>query len=191
MHPKKNKSMSEAEYLQQERAAVFKSEFFRGEAFAMTGASRNHNLIVTNLIRELSGQLKKTPRRVYLSDMRLKVEKTGLYTYPDIMVVCGEHRFADTGGKDTLLNPDVIVEVLSDSTEKYDRGDIFANYRRIDSLKEYLLISQGKPKIERYFKSHTGSWTLMETDDTCSEIRLDSIECNLSLEELYDKTDIS
>ena len=191
MHHQKNKSMTEAEYLEQERAASFKSEFFRGEMFAMTGASRNHNLIVTNLIRELSSQLKKAPCRVYPSDMRLKVEKTGLYTYPDVMVVCGEHRFADTEKRDILLNPDVIVEVLSDSTEKYDRGDQFAHYRRIDSLKEYLLISHKKPKIECYFKSSSGLWTLMETGDTCSEIRLDSIECILSLEELYDKTDIS
>ncbi len=191
MHHEKIESMTEAEYLDRERAAEYKSEFFRGEMFAMTGASRNHNLIATNLIRELSSQLKKTPCRVYPSDMRLKVEKTGLYTYPDVMVVCGEHRFADREAKDTLVNPEVIVEVLSDSTEKYDRGDKFAHYRRIDSLKEYLLISQKKPKIECYFKSGSGLWTLMETDDTCSEIRLGSIECTLSLEELYDKTDIS
>ncbi|MFW5635203.1 MAG: Uma2 family endonuclease [Thermodesulfobacteriota bacterium] len=191
MHHEKIESMTEAEYLDRERVAEYKSEFFSGEMFAMTGASRNHNLIVTNLIRELSGQLKKTPCRVYPSDMRLKVEKTGLYTYPDVMVVCGEHRFADTEEKNTLLNPDVIVEVLSDSTEKYDRGDKFAHYRRIDSLTEYLLISQKKPKIERYFKNSTGLWTLMETDDSRSEILLDSIGCTLSLEEIYDKTDVS
>ncbi|MFP4346662.1 MAG: Uma2 family endonuclease [Desulfococcaceae bacterium] len=191
MHHEKIESMTEAEYLDRERVAEYKSEFFSGEMFAMTGASRNHNLIVTNLIRELSGQLKKTPCRVYPSDMRLKVEKTGLYTYPDVMVVCGEHRFADTEKRDTLLNPDVIVEVLSDSTEKYDRGDKFAHYRRIDSLTEYLLISQKKPKIERYFKNSTGLWTLMETDDSRSEILLDSIGCTLSLEEIYDKTDVS
>ena len=181
--------MSEEEYLEQERASETKSEYFRGEVFAMAGASREHNLITANIIAELVLQLKNKPCRVYPSDMRLKVERSGLYTYPDVMVVCDEEKFIDDK-KDTILNPDVIIEVLSDSTESYDRGEKFFNYRQIDSLKEYILIWQKRKKIEKYSRVNSPLWTLTETDDNNQSISLDSIECKLELVNVYDKIEI-
>ncbi len=152
----------------------------------MSGASRSHNLIVANVVISLGTQLKKKPCRVYPSDMRLKIEKTKLYTYPDVMIVCGERKFGDKE-KDMLLNPDVIIEVLSDSTEKYDRGKKFEHYRQIASLKEYVLISQHIPKIERFFKTEHRRWILDETDEDNTEIILESVGCRLNIEEIYDK----
>ena len=118
--------------------------------------------------------------------MRLKIERTTLYTYPDVMVVCGERKFGDKE-KDMLLNPDVIIEVLSDSTENYDRGRNFEHYRRIASLKEYVLISQKFRKIERYLKTEHRRWILDETDDENPEIIMESVGCSLNLDEVYDK----
>lgn len=185
MEKEKPGFITEEEYLSAERTSEIKSEYFRGETFAMTGASEPHNLIVANLIYELKGQLRKVPCRVYPSDMRLKVEETGLYTYPDVMVVCGQRRYADDE-RDTLLNPDVIIEVLSDSTESYDRGTKFGQYRRIGSLKEYLLVSQKTRKIERYFKNAKGNWELTETDAQHPSVRLAAIDCELGVDGVYD-----
>src|SRR5207302_11009756 len=123
--------------------------FFAGEMFAMAGASEAHNLITINLSRELSVQLKNLPCRVYSGDMRVKVSDTGLYTYPDMVVVCGERQF-EAERRDTLLNPTLIIEVLSPTTEAYDRGDKFAHYRRMESLREYVLIAQDRVRLERY-----------------------------------------
>ena len=152
MQQNKTSEITEAEYLAEERKRPFKSEYFRGEVFAMVGASEKHNLIVANLITTLNMQLKGKPCRVYPSDMRLKIEKSKLYTYPDVMVLCGERQFVDEKN-DTLLNPEVIIEVLSDSTESYDRGVKFEHYRTAPSLKEYILISQNDRKMKRYYKN--------------------------------------
>src|SRR5215207_6350571 len=130
--------LSEEEYLAIERQAEFRSEYVAGEMFAMAGASRRHNRTVTNLVVALDNQLRARPCNVYSNDMRVKVQSTGLFTYPDVVVTCGEERFAD-GEMDVLLNPVVIVEVLSDSTEAYDRGKKFESYQSIESLKEYVL----------------------------------------------------
>ena len=127
------------DYLALERSADFKSEYFDGEIFAMTGASEPHNTIVANTLSEIRQQLKKRPCKVYANDMRVKVDPTGLYTYPDVVVVCGKARLEDAH-LDTLLNPTLIVEVLSDSTEAYDRGRKFEHYRKLESLAEYVLI---------------------------------------------------
>lgn len=181
--------ISEDKYLEQERTSEIKSEYFKGEVFAMAGASREHNMIVANLIAALVLQLKKRQCIVYPSDMRLKVEKSGLYTYPDVMVVCDKEKFLDEK-EDTLLNPDVIIEVLSDSTEGYDRGEKFLNYRQIDSLKEYVMVWQKKRKIEKYSKANTLVWTLTETDENKQSILLDSIDCKLELIDIYDKIGI-
>ena len=178
--------MSEEEYLEFERNSEIKHEYFDGEIFAMSGASEAHNLIVANVIITLGNQLKKKPCRLYPSDMRLKIERTKLYTYPDVMVVCGDRKFGDKE-KDMLLNPDVIIEVLSDSTENYDRGKKFEHYRRIASLKEYVLISQNIPKIERFLKTDHRRWILDETDDEHPEIILESVGCSLNHNEVYDK----
>jgi len=181
--------ISEDEYLKQEISSEIKSEYFRGEVFAMAGASMEHNLIVANIIIELGLQLKNKPCRVYPSDMRLKVEKTGLYTYPDVMVVCDKKEEFVDNKKNTLLNPDVIIEVLSDSTESYDRGEKFFNYRQLDSLKEYVLVWQKRQKIEKYSRVNSTMWTLTETDEQNQAILLDSIGCTLDMANVYDKVE--
>lgn len=181
--------IAEKEYLDRERASERKHEFYQGEIVAMTGASRKHNLIVANIIGELRSQLKHTPCRIYPSDMRLKIEKTGLYAYPDVMVVCGEERFSDDQ-RDTLLNPDVIVEALSDSTEGYDRGKKFEHYRKLASLREYVLVSQNAEKLERFLKNESGYWVLTESDDDNPRLQLESVPCELSHSEVYDKTEL-
>ncbi|HRG48514.1 MAG TPA: Uma2 family endonuclease [Leptospiraceae bacterium] len=132
------KIFTESEYLELERNADFKSEYYNGEIFAMAGASLIHNEIVANLISIFNQFLKDKPCDVYPSDLRLRVEKSGLYTYPDITIVCGKAELLDNQF-DTLKNPTVLIEVLSDSTEKYDRGQKFSFYRKIPSLKEYSL----------------------------------------------------
>jgi Uma2 family endonuclease len=133
---------SPAEYLALERAAEHRHEYVSGRVYAMTGASREHNVIATNTSRALGNQLSGRPCETYQSDMRVKVSETGMYTYPDVVVACGTPAFEDAY-VDTLLNPTVIIEVLSPSTEAYDRGEKFAHYRRLPSLREYLLIAQG------------------------------------------------
>ncbi|QTA84550.1 Uma2 family endonuclease [Desulfonema magnum] len=178
--------ISEAEYLDLERASETKNEYYQGEVFAMAGASRRHNIIVSNIIGRLNYQLIKKPCIAYPSDMRLKIEASGLYTYPDVMVVCGEEKFGDEK-QETLLNPDVIIEVLSDSTESYDRGKKFENYRKLDSLREYVLISQNCRKIEKYARTEKRQWLLTESDEENPTIILESIGCELKLSEVYDK----
>jgi len=180
--------ISEDEYLEQERVSSMKYEYFQGEVFAMAGASRKHNLIVSNVITSLVTQLRKKPCRVYPSDLRLKISETGLYTYPDVMVVCGEEIFSDDK-EDMLLNPDVIIEVLSESTEQYDRTTKFNHYRTLKSLKEYVLISQTEKKIETHFKIEDHKWLFTETGDHSGIIKLESIGCELRHDEIYDKVD--
>jgi Uma2 family endonuclease len=130
-----------AEYLEIERKAEIKSEYIAGRTYAMSGASRQHNLITANTLSEIHPQLRGRNCEAFVSDMRVKVSPTGMYTYPDDVAVCGEARFEDSH-MDTLLNPTVIVEVLSGSTEAYDRGEKFAHYRRLESLREYVLVAQ-------------------------------------------------
>jgi len=180
--------LSPEDYLAIERRAEYKSEYLNGEMFAMVGASKAHNLIVANTIAELRQQLTKRPCKVYPSDMRVKVSATGLYAYPDITVVCGEDRFDDQQ-QDTLLNPALIIEVLSDSTEGYDRGKKFEHYRRLDSLAEYVLIAQDRYHVESYLRQPNGQWLLTEMRGPESRIRLNSIDCELALAEIYDKVE--
>jgi Uma2 family endonuclease len=177
------------EYLALERAAEDKSEYFNGEIFAMTGASRRHNLVAGNVFATLHAQLRKRPCEIYPSDMRVKVSPTGLYTYPDVVVVCGEPSFDDEQ-KDTLLNPTVLVEVLSKSTMSYDRGEKFEHYRKLESLAEYLVIAQNKYHVEHYVRQPDNQWLLSETDDLQKTVHLLSIECELALADIYDKVEI-
>src|SRR5581483_8514282 len=152
------------EYLARERRAEYRSEYYRGEMFAMAGASRAHTLIKDNVAAETRSQLKGGPCSVYTSDLRVKVEATGLYTYPDVVIACDEEQFEDNAF-DTLLNPRAIVEVLSDSTEKYDRGTKFDHYREVPSLQEYVLIAQDRPRVERYVRQADGTWGLSVIKD--------------------------
>lgn len=172
------------QYLARERQAETKSEYLRGEMFAMSGASREHNLVAMNVSRELSTQLRDRECEVYPSDMRVKVSSTGLYTYPDVTVACDEPKFEDAQ-VDTLLNPRVIVEVLSPSTADYDRGGKFSHYRRLPSLQEYLLISQDVPLVEHYVRQGPDQWQLTEQRSLDAVIALPSIQCRLPLAEIY------
>ncbi len=174
------------QYLARERQAETKSEYLRGEMFAMAGASREHNLIAGNVNRELGSQLRERECEVYQSDMRVKVSPTGLYTYPDVTVVCGEPEFEDAE-VDTLLNPKVLVEVLSPSTADYDRGGKFTHYRRLPSLQEYVLISQDRPLVEHYVRQGKDEWLLTEQSSLQDPLILPSIQCQLPLSEIYRK----
>jgi Uma2 family endonuclease len=178
--------LTPAEYLSVERAAEDKNEYVDGEVFAMTGASRRHNLIVVNIAAEIGQQLKGRSYEAYASRMRVRVPSSRLYTYPDVVVVCEEPRFEDDH-LDTLLNPTLLVEVLSDLTEKYDRGKKFGFYRTIESLSDYLLIAQDERRIEHYAKRPDGRWLLAEYGSPDDVIALDSISCRLALREVYDK----
>ena len=174
------------EYLAIERAAQERSEYLDGGMVTMTGGSRNHNLIAGNVFGELRQQLKDRSSEVYANDLRVRVSDTGLYTYPDVVVVRGEPRFEDEHF-DTLLNPTLIVEVLSPTTESYDRGKKFEHYRALGSLAEYLLVSQDEPRIERFLRQDGGVWLFVEVAGLDAALALPSIGCELRLAEVYRK----
>lgn len=177
---------TETEYLAMERASDVRHEFHQGEIFAMVGASPNHVLTTTNTSSSLNLQLRKTPCRVYQSDLRVKIGITGLYTYPDITVVCGEPFFSDDT-PDNLLNPTLIIEVLSPSTEQYDRGKKFQHYRSLESLQEYVLISQDAPHVERFLRQADSEWLFKDRAGLDAVLALSSIECTLALADVYEK----
>ena len=177
------------EYLARERKALTKSEYRNGQIYAMPGASRKHNLITVHILGELYVQLRARACEVYPSDMRVKVSAAGLYTYPDVIVVCDEQRFDDTYF-DTLLNPTVLIEVLSPSTAAYDRGDKFAAYQKLDSLREYVLISQDSVCVEHYLRQEQ-AWDLTEFRSLSDVFDLVSIACELSLRAIYAKVQFS
>ena len=174
------------EYLALERESSCKSEYVNGEMFAMSGASRRHNLISLNIGAEFRAQLRHRPCEVYTSDMRVKIRATGLYTYPDVVVVCEEPSLEDTAGE-TLLNPTLLVEVLSKSTADYDRGGKFEHYRTLASLQEYLLVAQEHPHVVQYVRQSDATWLLSETRHLEAHLHLPSITCDLALSEVYAK----
>lgn len=176
-------------YLALERRAKHRSEYINGSILAMAGASRQHNLIAGNVFGELRAQLRGRPCEAYINDMRVKISATGLYTYPDVAALCGEPDFEDVH-VDTLLNPSVIVEVLSESPEAYDRGEKFAHYRRLESLREYILIAQDKVRVEHYVRQGD-QWVLSEANALTSTIHLSSIDCELALRDIYEKVELS
>lgn len=177
-----------AEYLSMDRDASEKHEFAFGETYAMGGASARHVEIVGNIVSELRNHLRQRPCRVYSTDLRLCVDADHRYTYPDVVVVCGQPQFLDDQ-LDTLLNPDLIVEVLSESTRNYDRGDKFQQYRGIPSFREYLLVDQAKAHVERYSKQQDGTWSLWETDSLDHVVHLESIAVRLPVSEIYLKVE--
>ena len=179
--------LTEAEYLEIERRAEFKSEFLDGEMFAMSGGTRSHSLIGSNTICAIGNQLKGCPCRVYTADMRIKVQASGLYTYPDLSVACGQEEFEDEH-EDILLNPTVVVEVLSDSREAYDRGQKFALYRQIPSLREYLLVNQHEPLVEQYVRQDGGQWLLNAVAGLENKLSLPSV--GITIEMAYVYTDV-
>lgn len=172
------------EYLEIERNAPTRSEFYRGEMFAMSGACWEHSLIKDNLSREAGLQLRYGPCRVVTSDLRVKIPNTGLYTYPDVIVVCDPPQFEDDEF-DTLLNPGILIEVLSDSTEKDDRGLKFANYRQLPSMAEYVLVAQDKPLVERYVRQPGENWVLTIFDQPTDLFEFTTVPVQIALTEIY------
>ena len=180
--------LTEEEYMRLERAAETRSEFVDGEMFAMSGARLTHNLIAGNVISGLHLQLRRRPCEVYPSDMRVRVSATGLYTYPDVVVVCGKPQLADNE-MDNLLNPTLLVEVLSPGTEAYDRGRKFEHYRKIESLRQYLLVASDRVSVELFTRQAIGQWLLMTASGLEEEIELESIECRLRVADIYEKVE--
>lgn len=177
--------ISPEEYLLRERRAEYKSEYYGNQPVAMTGASRAHNLVSGNLFFVLKGQLRGRGCEIYSGDMRVRIPTTGAYVYPDVVVACGEPRFEDEE-LDTLVNPTVVVEVLSASTERYDRGDKWEHYRRIPSLRQYVLVSQDRPHVEWFTRQEGGLWLFAEAAGAEAEVWLESVGCALRLADLYD-----
>ena len=176
--------LTEVEYLDLERSLESKNEFFDGEVFAMSGGTPLHSQIAANLIQVIGRRLSGGRCVVYTSDLRLKIQATGLFTYPDLSVVFGPIQFA-AGTDDTVVNPTVIVEVLSDSTEAYERGTKFENYRRMPSLREYLLVGQKGPRIEQFVRQENEQWLLREAAGFDATLALPSLEIKISLAEVF------
>ena len=181
--------LTAAEYLAIELAAENKNEFYDGEMFAMSGASRDHNCVKDNLIVEIGSRCKGGPCRTFSSDQRVRVDRTGLYTYPDIVILCGQGEY-DPLNRDTLLNPTAIIEVLSPSTERYDRGMKFQHYQQIPSLREYVLVSQDQALVERYTRQENGTWVLTVFADPAGEFSLDTGSVRVSLADVYRGVDL-
>lgn len=176
--------MTVAQYLAIERQNDFKSEFYRGEMFAMAGASREHNGIKENMIIRLGAQLLGGPCRSFSSDQRVAVDRTGLYTYPDIVIVCGQPEYSPED-RDTLVNPQVIIEILSPSTEAYDRGAKFRNYQQLPSVREYVLVSQDQMSIDRFVRQPNGDWLLTGFNGPESLLSLATVEARIPLSDIY------
>jgi Uma2 family endonuclease len=184
--PESAPRLTEIDYFETERAAQFKSEFFDGEMFAMAGGSPEHSLIGANLTAEIRNLLKGRTCAAYSADLRIKIEATGLCTYPDMSVVCGPLQFAP-GTKDTIVNPVLLAEVLSDSTEGYDRGTKFEHYRQIPSLRTYLLVSQKEPLIEQFSRQPDGSWLLTDATGLKAKLKIPSLRIILLLAGVFAK----
>lgn len=176
--------LTPAEYLALERAAEFRSEFFNGEMFAMAGTSLPHTRIVRNLTVCVENALQDSPCESLSTEMRVHIPSTGLYTYPDFIIVCEPPELEDDHF-DTLLNPKVIVEVLSKSTEAYDRGTKFDHYREIETLEEYVLVSQHKPHVQRFVKQANDSWLLTNFSNLDGDFEFESVSVRIAMRNIY------
>ena len=180
-----------ADWLAAERASdQGRTEYLDGEVFAMAGDSEAHNLICGNVLRELGSRFKGRPCYVYTSDMKVRIESANLGAYPDVTAVCGERPFWDAR-RDIITNPTLIVEVLSGSTETYDRGDKFAYYRALPSLRAYLLLAQHRVGAELFLRQPGGDWLLSTFTDRSDEIPLLALDTVLPLAEVYDKVEFA
>lgn len=172
------------QYLEIERAAEFKSDYYDGHMYAMSGGSLRHAILIAAVAHELSNSLKGRPCTVVSSDLRLGVGSGRLYTYPDVAVFCGVAKLADQH-QDILLNPTVLVEVLSPSTERYDRGIKWTQYRTIESLQEYALVSQTEPRIEIFRRQSGGQWLFVDFAGLDAACRFESLDCAIALADVY------
>lgn len=180
----KQEKMTLAEYLEFEKTSEFKHEYFNGEIFTMVGAKKNHNWINANISRELGALLKDTSCMGFFSDQRVKIEELEKYVYPDIVVACDDMKFLEDE-LDSLVNPVVIFEILSDSTESYDRGLKFEHYQVIKTLQEYVLVSQDRCRVEKYQRKENNEWIYTSYTNYDLVVSMESIGCELSLSEIY------
>lgn len=178
------------QYLAIEREAQYKSEYLNGEMFAMAGARKAHVLIAGNLYAAIHQQFRTKTCAAFMSDMRVRVNPNGLYTYPDVTAVCGETKFLDET-EDTLLNPNLIIEVLSPSTEGYDRGLKFEQYRTLESLSEYLLVSTERVIVELFSRQADDRWLLTAVSNLEDTVELHSVGCRVTLADVYEKVEFS
>ncbi len=172
------------QYAELEEGAPYKSEFIAGRIYAMSGGTPSHSLIAGNIILELGNKLKGGPCKVYTSDLRVGIMPIDVEAYPDVTIVCGEPRI-NPFDKNSIINPSVVFEVLSPSTERYDRGEKWEHYQRLDFLQEYLLVSQHKPKIEHYVRQGDSTWVFKSTEGLDAAVTI--LGASLSLAEVYDK----
>ena len=186
------RKLTVAEYLAIEKKAEFKSEFFDGEMFpvhrdgplGMAGASRAHNTVTANLLGELHARLKRGPCRAFVNDQRVLIDRTGLYCYPDVLIVCGGVESTEDD-EDTITNPRVVIEVLSPTTERYDRGAKFRHYQQVPSLVEYVLVSQDEAVVERFVRQADGSWALVSFVGLEAELALTAVPVRVPLADIY------
>ncbi|MBF0231131.1 MAG: Uma2 family endonuclease [Desulfamplus sp.] len=174
-----------SEYLEFERNSEFKHEYFEGEIFAMVGASLRHNQISVNIVSELRRQLKQSPCGPFVNDLRVKVQEIEKYTYPDVVIACNNIELEKVNGMETLLNPIVIIEVISDSTEAYDRGVKFHHYQLIKSLQEYILVSQYSCFVEKFIRVNNDEWIYFSCNNINETISIESVNCKLMLSDIY------
>jgi Uma2 family endonuclease len=175
-----------AEYLAMEEKATDRHEFHDGEILAMSGGTYSHSCIVSNLNRFLGNRLEGKPCRPLDSNMRVRIPRSAIYVYPDTSIVCGGPQFdVDDPNQTTITNPRVVIEVLSDSTERYDRGEKFRLYREITSLEEYVLVSQHEPLVETYLRQPEGAWLLNPIKGAESSLLLRSLQISIPLAEIY------
>lgn len=173
------------EYLELDRNSEERLEYWDGEIFSMSGVSDSHDLIETNLVYRLKGRLEGRGCRVFAANMRIKVPTMPPYRYGDLSAICGKSQFEKIGGVDVLTNPALIIEVLSPSTESYDRGDKFSNYKSIPTLGEYLLIAQHRPHISQFIKQADGAWLNLEFNSLDEVLKVVTLGCELLLSEIY------
>lgn len=185
----KQRSYSPEEYLELETAADFKSEYYDGKIIPMAGGTPNHNQIAGNFYSALNLAFKGQPYRVFINDLRLWIPLKRVYTYPDVMVVAGQLELLE-GRKDTITNPVMIAEVLSDSTEGYDRKGKFKLYRSIPSLQEYIVISQSEMHVEQFSKTGENKWLLSEYEGENGVLVLSSVELQIGLGDIYDRVEL-
>lgn len=173
------------EYLELDRNSEERLEFWDGEIFNMSGVSRNHGLVEMNISIFLGARLMAKGCQLLPANIRIKVPSMPPYRYGDLSALCGQPKFEKIGGVDALTNPSLIIEVLSDSTEAYDRGDKFTHYKSIPAFSEYLLIAQHRPHVSQFIKQSDGSWIYREFNSLADTVKLETTQCDLSLKEIY------
>jgi Uma2 family endonuclease len=178
------------QYLEQEQQSEVRHEYFAGQIFDMAGSTPQHNRITVNLSSALNFQLRGRKCQVFSIDVRVKIPNTGLYTYPDVTVVCGAVQY-DERDANAITNPKVIIEVLSKSTEAYDRGDKFAHYRQLEEITDYLLVTQERKRVEHYVKQSDYQWLLTVFENESEALIIEGIDCRLTLAEIYENVDFT